>query len=89
MKLPPGPHYRHRFPAEIISYAVWLYHVFSLSLRDVGLILAERGVVDSYETVRHWCKMFAASVVDGLRRRRPRPSDKWHMDGVFRIQVAP
>jgi transposase-like protein len=43
MKPPPDPHYRHRFPAEIISHAVWLYHVFSLSLRDVELILAERG----------------------------------------------
>ena len=42
MKLPPDPHYRHRFPAEIISHAVWLYHVFSLSLRDVELLLAER-----------------------------------------------
>ena len=52
MKPPPDPHYRHRFPAEIISHAVWLYHVFSLSLRDVELILAERGVVVSYETVR-------------------------------------
>jgi putative transposase len=52
MKSPPDPHYRHRFPAEIISHAVWLYHVFSLSLRDVELLLAERGVVVSYETVR-------------------------------------
>jgi putative transposase len=52
MTSPPDPHYRHRFPAEIIGYAVWLYHVFSLSLRDVELIPAERGVVVSYETVR-------------------------------------
>ena len=52
MKPPPDPHYRHRFPAEIISQAVWLYHVFSLSLRDVELLLAERGVVASYETIR-------------------------------------
>jgi putative transposase len=52
MKLPPDPHYRHRFPAEIISHAVRLYHVFSLSQRDVELILAERGIVVSYETVR-------------------------------------
>lgn len=87
MKLPPDPHYRHRFPAEIISHAVWLYHVFSLSLRDVELILAERGVVVSYETVRRWCKKFAATFADRLRRRRPRPGDKWHMDEVFiRIQ---
>jgi putative transposase len=47
MKLPPNHRYRHRFPAELISHAVWLYHVFSLSLRDVELILAERGVVVS------------------------------------------
>src|ERR1700709_188832 len=72
MTPPPDPHYRHRFPAEIISHAVWLYHVFSLSLRDVELILAERGVVVSYETVRRWCKKFAASFANRLRRRRPR-----------------
>jgi putative transposase len=47
----PDPHYRHRFPAEIISHAVWLYHVFSLSLRDVELLLAERGtLVNMQET---------------------------------------
>ena len=80
-------HCRHRFSAGIISHAVWLYHVFSLSLRDVELILAERGVVVSYETVRRWCQKFAASFADSLRRRRPRPGDKWHMDEVFiRIQ---
>src|SRR5580692_6741272 len=83
----PDPRYRQRFPAEIIGHAVWLYHVFSLSLRDVELILAERGVVVSYETVRRWCKKFAASFADRLRRRRPRPGDKWYMDEVFvRIQ---
>ena len=87
MKSPPDPHYRHRFPAEIISQAVWLYHVFSLSLRDVELILAERGVAVSYETVRRWCKKFATSFADSLRQRRPRPGDKWHLDEVFiRIQ---
>ena len=87
MKPPPDPHYRHRFPAEIISHAVWLYHVFSLSLRDVELILAERGIVVSYETVRRWCMKFGATFADRLRRRRPRPGDKWHIDEVFiRIQ---
>ncbi len=87
MKSPPDPHYRHRFPAEIISQAVWLYHVFSLSLRDFELILAERGVAVSYETVRRWCKKFATSFADSLRRRRPQPGDKWHLDEVFiRIQ---
>jgi putative transposase len=83
----PDPHYRHRFPAEIISHSVWLYHVFSLSLRDVELILAERGIVVSYETVRRGCKKFAASFADRVRRHRPRPGDKWYMDEVFiRIQ---
>jgi len=60
MQPPPDPHYRHRFPAEIISHAVWLYHVFSLSLRDVELLLSERGVVVSYETVRRWCRNSAS-----------------------------
>jgi len=63
MKPPPDPHYRHRFPAEIISHAVWLYHVFSLSLRDVELLLAERGIVVSYESVRRWCMRFGQSLV--------------------------
>ena len=48
MKKPPDPHHRHRFPADLISHAVWLYHVFSLSFRDVQLLLAERGVIVSY-----------------------------------------
>jgi putative transposase len=54
MTPPPARHHRHRFPAEIINHAVWLYHVFSLSLREVELILAERGVTVSHETVRRW-----------------------------------
>jgi putative transposase len=87
MKTSPDPHYRHRFPAEIISHAVWLYHVFSLSLRDVELMLAQRGVFVSYETVRRWCEKFGESFAHGLRRRRPRPGDKWYLDEVFiRIQ---
>jgi putative transposase len=89
MKPPPDPHYRHRFPAEIISHAVWLYHVFSLSLRDVELLLAERGVVVSYESIRQWCKKFGQTFASRLRRRRPRPGDRWHMDEVFiRIEGA-
>ncbi|HTW68825.1 MAG TPA: hypothetical protein VME47_02960 [Acetobacteraceae bacterium] len=79
MKPPPEPHYRHRFPAEIISHAVRLYHVFSvfsLSLRDVELLMAERGGVVSCETGRRWCKKVGASFADRLRHRRPRPGDK-------------
>jgi putative transposase len=87
MKPSPDPHYRHRFPAEIISHAVWLYHVFNLSLRDVELLLAERGVVVSYESIRRWCGKFGGSFASSMRRRRPRPGDKWYLDEVFiRIQ---
>ncbi len=62
---PDTPH-GYRFPGEIISHAVWLYHVFSLSLRDVELLLAERGIVVSYETVRRWCLRFGQSLADKL-----------------------
>ena len=83
MKSQLEPNYRHRFPAEIICHAVWLYHVFSLSLRHVEPFLAECDVVLSYETIQRWCKKFGVSFADRLRRRRPRPGDKWHMDEVF------
>ncbi len=83
MRNPPDPHHRHRFPAEIIAHANWLYHVFSLSLRDVELILAERGVIVSHESIRRWCLKFGQAFADKLRRRRPRPGDKWHLDEVF------
>ena len=73
----------HRFPAEIISHALWLYHVFSLSLRDVELILAERGIAVSHESIRRWCTRLGADFARGLRRRRPRPGDTWHIDEVF------
>ena len=81
MKPPPDPHYRHRFPAEIISHAVWLYHVFSLSLRDVELLLAERGVVVSYETIRQWCEEFGPDYARELSDERD--GEHWHLDEVF------
>src|SRR5690242_20127747 len=74
----PASYPRHRFPAEIIAHAVWLYHVFSLSLRDVELILAERGVVVTHESIRNWCRKFGANFAKRLRRRRPKPGDTWH-----------
>jgi putative transposase len=80
MKKPPDPHYRHRFPAGLISHAVWLYHVFSLSFRDVELLLSERGIFVSDESIRRWCLKFGASFANKLRRRRPRPGDKWYLD---------
>ena len=79
----PASYPRHRFPAEIISHAVWLYHVFSLSLRDVELILAERGILVTHESIRLWGLKFGAEFARRLRRRRPRPGDTWHLDEVF------
>jgi len=73
---------RHRFPAEIISHSVWLYHRFGLSLRDVEELLAERGVTLTYKTIRLWRHTFGPVFAAGLRRRRPRPGDKWHLDEV-------
>jgi putative transposase len=72
-----------RFPQEIISHAVWLYFRFSLSFRDVEDLLAERGVVVSYETIRQWTRKFGQVYANQLRRRRARPGDKWFLDEVF------
>jgi putative transposase len=68
---------------EIISHCVWLYHRFPLSLRDVQEMMMARGVVLSHETIHQWSRKFGQSFADGLRRRRARPGDKWHVDEVF------
>jgi len=73
----------HRYLVDIISHAVWLYFRFSLSLRDVEELLAERGVTVTYETIRAWCSKFGPSYAAGLRRRRARSGDKWHLDEVL------
>ena len=67
----------YRFPAEIISYAVWLYHRFCMSLRDMEDLLAERGVLVSYETIRAWCRKFGPGYVRNLRRRQGRSNDEF------------
>ena len=72
-----------RFPREIISYAVWFYYRFAASFRDVEDAMAARGVLVSYETVRRWCDKFGHMYAAGLRRRRARTGDKWHLDEVF------
>ena len=74
---------RHRFPAEIISHCVWLYFRFPLSFRDVEEMLAMRGVALTYETVRAWCLKFGQTYANDLRRKSPRPGDRWHLDEVF------
>ena len=73
----------YRYPIEIIGHAVWLYHRFALSLRDVEELMLARGVVVSYETIRSWCARFGPDYANKLRWRRPRPGDKWHLDEVF------
>ncbi len=70
----PLPNYAgHRFPPEVIGYAVWAYYRFPLSYRDVEELLAERGVIVSDETIRRWCLKFGQGYANALRRRCPRP----------------
>jgi putative transposase len=80
---PTHPYNHHRFPAEIISHGVWLYIRFCLSYRDVEELLFARGVIVTYEAIRQWCHKFGQADANQLRRRRPRPGDKWHLDEVF------
>src|SRR6478736_2025016 len=79
----PPSYTGYRFPPEIIAHAVWLYFRFALRYRDVEELLAKRGVLVTYETVRQWCRKFGQGYANALRRRRPRPGDKWHLDEVF------
>lgn len=72
----------HRFPTSIISYTIWAYHRFTLSLRDVETLLAERGITVSYETIRMWIRKFGPQIAKGIRADRKGPSDKWHLDEV-------
>ena len=74
---------RYRFPPEIIQHAVWLNFRFPLSLRDVEDLLAERGIDASYESVRRWSVKFGLCYASGLRRLRPRPDARWHLDEMF------
>ena len=71
---------RHQFPPAVIRHAVWLYMRFTLSYRDVEDLLAERGLDVSYETVRRWVLKFGPLFARELRRRRSRPTPRWHLD---------
>ncbi len=80
----PPSYSGYRFPAAIISHAVWLYFRFALSYRDVEELLAERGVIVTYESIRQWARRFGQCYANGLQRRRPRPGDTprlmmWHV----------
>ena len=76
----PISYKRHRFPPEVIRQAVWLYFKFTLSLRDVEEVLAERGIDVSYETVCCWAEKFGRAIAANIRRSRPRPGSIWHLD---------
>ena len=73
----------YRFPPEIIQQAIWLYVRFTLSFRDVEDLLAERGFLVSYETVRRWVNHFGPKIAADLRKRRPKPHTIWHLDEVY------
>ncbi len=74
---------RHRFPPEIIQYAVWLYHRFNLSHRDVEDLLAERGITVSYEAIRLWCNKFGLKYVRRLKNKHQGYGDTFFTDEVF------
>ncbi len=73
----------YRYPKEIISHAVWLYYRFTLSFRDIDEILAVRGVVETYETIRQWCMKFGQVYGKRIKRNRGSLGDIWFLDEVF------
>ncbi|MFB7850863.1 IS6 family transposase [Streptomyces sp. NPDC056053] len=80
----PTPSYKgHRHPVEAVSHCVWLYFRFPPSCREGEELMLRRGVTVSCETVRRWCAKSGQAYADGLRRRRPRPGDTWHLDEVL------
>src|SRR3954471_5698212 len=88
MTTPVCPSYAgHRFPAEVISQAVWLYFRFPLSLRMVEEMLAARGIIVSHESVRQWARKFGQDFANQIRRRLPRAGDTWHLDEVA-VKIA-
>jgi putative transposase len=74
---------RHRFPPAIIQYAVWLYHRFNLSQRDIQDLLAERGIMVSYASIRKWCNKFGPIYARRLKRRHQGFGDIFYLDEVF------
>src|SRR3954451_393730 len=85
---PAPPSYAgHRYPAEVISHAVWLYFRFPLSLRMVEEMLAARGIIVSHESVRQWARKFGQAFANQIRRRAACAGDKWHLDEVV-IKIA-
>jgi len=83
MKRTRNPYKRHRFPPEIIQYAVWLYYRFNLSHRDIEDLLSERGIDVSYESIRLWCNKFGRQYAKRLKRRHQGGGDTFYIDEVF------
>ena len=83
MKRDTPSYHGYRFPPAIISHAVWLYHRFGVSFRDVEDLLAQRGITVSYEAIRLWCLTFGSAYARRLTRRQGRLGDIWHLDEVF------
>jgi putative transposase len=78
---------RHRFPPDVIRNAVWLYFRFTLSIRDVEELLAQRGIEVSREAVRCWVNKFGPPIAANLRRRRVAPTGRWHLDEMI-VKIA-
>ncbi|MGH8605056.1 MAG: IS6 family transposase, partial [Gammaproteobacteria bacterium] len=77
----------YRFPPDIISHAVWLYHRFRLSFRDIEDLLAERGIIVTYESIRQWCLRFGPRYANQLRKRQGQLGDTWFMDEAMIVTV--
>jgi putative transposase len=83
MKTTTPSYQRHRFPSEIIRHAIWLYHRFCLSFREVEELLAERSITVTYETLRQWCQKFGPAYARKFKNRQGRLGDTWHINEVF------
>jgi putative transposase len=73
----------YRYPAQIISHAVWLYHRFTLSFRNIEELLATRGIAVSYKTIRQWCQKFGQKYCHHIRKNRGPLGETWYLDEVF------
>ena len=79
----PSIYTRHRFHPDVIKRTVWLYFRFNLSFRDVEELMIERGVDDSYETIRRWVDKFGSSYAKRIKCRSEGLSPVWHLDEVY------
>jgi putative transposase len=76
-------YHEYRFPPKIIARAVWLYHRFTLSLRDVQELLAERGITVCYQTIRQWCRTFGPDYARKINKRLGLRGDRCFLDEVI------